>query len=327
MLNQGDQRDSYCRSVEALEYCDRINNFTTENFCECACRGNYKGWIQESIEERRNKMRKPLTGSEKRDDRLVSVIIPIWERDKVYLDRTVKSVQENAGGPIEILTETDEKNEGHRVLTNRMASKAKGEFLFRLDCHCKMEPEWDLRMKASCRRDCLVVPMLDGLDESTWELRHKDMGFVCLSPCLENMWPLKWKPIYQRNVEEETISIVGCAYMVHKDDFLRRQGCDESLGTWGYAGPEISLKFHLTNGFVYVRTDTVVGHVFRGKANPFGITNDQYLKTGKKLFEKLMDGREYGLTRPLEWLMDRFPKYFKAGIRTDGKNFRPIPNA
>jgi hypothetical protein len=66
MLNQGDQRDSYCRSVEALEYCDRINNFTTENFCECACRGNYKGWIQESIEERRNKMRKPLTGSEKR---------------------------------------------------------------------------------------------------------------------------------------------------------------------------------------------------------------------------------------------------------------------
>jgi glycosyltransferase involved in cell wall biosynthesis len=327
MIHIEDRRDDYCRDLDPMDYCTRICNFPTKMFCEIACKGNPAGWNQEPIEDVRKRLRKPLTETEKNDKRLVSVIIPIWSRDVEYLDRTVNSVKETACGPIEIITEIDSDSEGHRVLMNRMAKKSNGEFLFRLDCHCKLEPEWDARLKSSCQPNTLITPIIDGLDEETWMGRHKDMGLICLSRNMENSFPIIWKAPDKRNLLEETISIIGCAYMVRKDDFLAKGGCDESLGKWGYAGPEISLRFHLTNGSVYVRTDTVVCHLFRGKKNPFGITGQQYAETGKKLFKKVVDGHEYGLTRPLEWLMEHFAEYFKAGIRTDVKNIRPIPNA
>ena len=323
----GDNRDDYCASVGAMDYCVRVCNFPTKMFCEVACKGNPDGWKKEPIEDVRKRLRKPLTETEKNDKRLVSVLIPIWDRDKQYADRTIQSIEQTAVGPIEILTECDDRDEGHRVLTNRMARKANGEFLFRLDCHCKLEPEWDVRLKSSCQSNTLITPIIDGLDEETWMGRHKDMGLICLSRSMENTFPLVWKGLDQRKLLEETVSVIGCAYMVRKDDFLAKGGCDESLGKWGFSGPEISLRFHLTNGSVYVRTDTVICHLFRGKQNPFGISGKQYWETGKKLYEKVVDGREYGLTRPLEWLMDHFSEHFKAGIRTDVKNFRSIPNA
>jgi glycosyltransferase involved in cell wall biosynthesis len=322
-----DLRDDYCHNLPSNEYCIRIKNFPTKMFCEIACMNHPTGWDSGPIEEIREKRKVPLTAEQRNDPRMVSILIPVWDRDEKYLEKTIQSVKDTAIGPFEILVMHDEGDQGHRHLTNEMARQANGEFLLRLDCHCKLYPEWDARMKSSCREDTLVVPILDALDEIRWEGRHKDMGFVCLNRHMENVYPLKWRPVFNRDIEEETISIIGCCYMCRKEDYWKRKGCDESLGKWGFAGPEISLKFWLTNGKVVVRTDVVVCHLFRGGPNPFGIKKDNYAEIGKKLFEKLINGREYGLTRSLEWLMNRFPEYFKAGAWTESSNFRPIPVA
>ena len=70
-------------------------------------------------------------------------MIPVGKIDEQYLERTVRSVEDNAVGPVEILIEHDKEQEGHRVLTNRMARKAKGKYLLRLDCHSSMSEGWD----------------------------------------------------------------------------------------------------------------------------------------------------------------------------------------
>jgi hypothetical protein len=182
-----------------------------------------------------------------------------------------------------------------------------------------MSPGWDARMKETCRQGVLVKPCLDALDVEKWVGRHKDMGFVTLNQWMDNMWPVHWKGFRSRLLEEESLSIVGCCYMVRKKDFLEKGGCDESLGPWGFAGPEISLRFHLTNGKIMIRTDTVCCHLFRDGANQFGVNNADYYRTAKKLFDIASEFRFPGQTRPLDWIRFHFAEYLKAGLRTDPK--------
>ena len=291
-------------------YCDKVNQYITDGFCKIVCKGNYDVFRQPSVDERRAENREPLD-SQNMD--MVSVIIPCGMFDKQYLEKTIQSVRDNAVGPIEVIVEMDTYDEGHRVLTNRGAGKAQGKYILRLDAHCAMSYEWDARMKLSCKSNVIVKPMLDGLNPETWTGKNRDMGMVVWDKKMRNCYPFFWRTIPQRKIEEESLSMIGCCFMLRKDYYEKLGGCDESLSKWGGFGLEWSLKTWLTGGRVLIRTDTVCYHLFRKDGStPYTVDNldETYLELGRTW----RFGRGNGQTRPLAWLISRFHKYLKSAV-------------
>ena len=304
---QTDKRDDFCKTV--TDYCERVMMDITPTFCSVMCRGNWKSVKADDIEELRRRYR-PI---EPRDDGdLVSVVIPICKTDEKYFEKTVESVRKNASGKIEVVYLFDEKEEGHRVLTNRMVQKAEGKYVLRLDCHCAMSPGWDLRMKRTCREMTLVRPVLDSLDEVKWIGKNKDMGMIVLDPWMKNQFVNPWKPFITRGIEEDTMSIIGCCYMVRKEDFLAVGGCEERLGKWGGGGPEMALKFWMFGGKCLTRTDTVCYHLFR-KKTPYPVNEQDLENVFKKLYVMFRNGQwksdRCAQVRQLSWLLEKFRQH------------------
>jgi hypothetical protein len=293
--------------TEENVFCLHTNRMVTSGFCELACKGNHEKYRLEHPMVRFEKHRKPV---ERPNLETVSVLIPYLECDMKYLGRTIASVAKNAHGPVEILKEMDVNDEGHRVLMNRMAKKAKGSYLLRLDAHCCLSDGWDIRMKDSCLHNTLITPMLSGLNIKEWTFKEQHAGLVVLNKQMRNMYPLTWKSIEECQTEEETLSIIGCAYMIQKETFLKSGGCDESLGRWGAAGLEQSLRTWLTGGRVLVRTDVLCGHLFReDRKTPFGVNLDILNKSYLRIGKTWQDYRGIGQTRPLSWLTEKFARY------------------
>jgi hypothetical protein len=252
---------------------------------------------------------------------MVTVMIPVGNVDEQYVDRTVQSIRDNAVGSLEILIERDTEKEGHRVLTNRMAKAARGKYLLRIDAHSTMSPGWDARMKASCGPTTLLTPVIDALDEETWTGKGRDMAMVVLTPTMQNTYPIFAESITDRPDEIETMSILGCTYMMQKEYYWHHEGCEEALGTWGAGGLEWVFKVWLTGGRVIARTDTVCCHLFRADGKlPYGIDLVRLNQTFMELGNRWRDGLGRGQTRPLAWLSQKFEKYLNNKVQWAGKN-------
>ena len=76
------------------------------------------------------------------------------------------------------------------------------------------------------------------------------------------------------------MTFIGLAFMLKKKYFFQLGGYDESLGKYGYDGPEWSLKVWLHEAYpgqVLLRTDVICGHVFHKHKGP-EFTSDAKVK-------------------------------------------------
>ncbi len=294
--------EEYCSEHGDNDYCKYLRGDAPQGLCQIACKREYEKFQKDDIEIDRAKMRDDNPTPD--DGETVSVIIPYYEEDSQYLDRTVKSLKDNAVGEIEILPMFDEDRRGQRALTNSAAIVAKGKYLLRLDCHTAISPGWDARMKASCGDTTIVKPILDALDVKTWRGKNKDMGPVLLDRYMRNVYLFPWKPYDQRKVEEDTMCMTGCCWMIQKDYYWKLGGCDESFGVWGVLGAEWSLKTWLTGGRVLLRTDTTCYHLFRER--PFDI--DLFVKSRayQELRRLWIAGESPDITHDMRWLLGKF---------------------
>ncbi len=317
--------NEYCETHKPKEICKLTNRLVTAGFCKLVCKQRPEKYKKVSLDKFRAHIRKPLTKEMKSDKDTVTVIIPTGNMDEQYVDRTVQSIKDNAVGSLEILIEVDKEKEGHRVLTNRMAAKARGKYLLRIDAHCAMSEGWDARMKASCGPTTLLTPVIDALDAETWTGKGRDMSMVTLTRTLQNTYPMFDKTIPNRDIEEETMSIVGCTYMIQKDYYWHHDGCEEALGIWGAGGLEWVLKTWLSGGRVMVRTDTVCCHLFRvdGKI-PFYIDLKKLNKTFVELGNRWRSGLGKGQTRSLVWLEQKFSKQLNDTVQWAGMDNRDV---
>ncbi len=317
--------NEYCEKHRHNELCRQTNRVVSHGFCKVVCKQRPEQYKTTSLDAYRAHVRKPLTEAQKADTDTVSVMIPVGAVDEQWLEQTVKSVKQNAVGPLEILVEHDNAQEGHRVLTNRMAAAARGKYLLRLDCHSSMSEGWDARMKESCGPTTLLKPMLDALDTETWTGKGRDMGMILLTKTMQNTYPLISQSLEDREIEMETMSILGCAYMIQKDYYWQHDGCEEALGIWGAGGLEWVLKVWLTGGRVMLRTDVVSCHYFRdGGKTPFQLDIARLNKTFVELGTRWRSGLGKGQTRPLSWLGERFSEYLNDTVQWAGKDNRYV---
>ena len=114
-----------------------------------------------------------------------SIIIPVGKNEKKFhYIKTIEALIETAQEPIEILFLADgwnpnirllnkysqvkvvpsKKNLGERQTVNRGAKIAKGDYILKIDAHCDMSKDWDIKLKKACSNKTLLVCTLDALD-------------------------------------------------------------------------------------------------------------------------------------------------------------------
>lgn len=302
-------------------YCDRVNLHVPKSFCAIVCRGEPEVWCRESVKDARLKRlsENPVPKSEK-DKELVTVFIPTIEGDAAYLERTIKSVKENASGPIEIFVVADgweysaldgekvlncPKRIGLRAAMNIIAEKASGKYIVKLDGHCALTPEWDIRLKSVCNSNTVVVPAVDMLDEKTWQGSYGDMSFATLDGNLQMRYIRPYETVGKCPLETDIITMTACCWIMETEYYKSLGGCDEELGMWGNLGAEWALKVWLTGGRLLLRADVVCSHLFRKKA-PFTIDILKKVSGSRKLCQQWIIGTDRRRTRTPGWLVEKF---------------------
>ena len=193
------------------------------------------------------------------------------------LNRTIEEIRKTADGKVEFIVINDggsplklsgikvinqSKMFGRRISFNRAAHLATGTHLLIIDPHCSMSEHWDTKMIESCGDKNLVFSVLRDMDENFIQ-RHGPYLHVSMNrEYTEKWWPKK--PLKDCAVEEESMCFTGCGWMIKKDRFWELGGYDETLGKYGWDGPEWSCKIWMSDdpGKVILRTDVVCGHIF-----------------------------------------------------------------
>jgi len=225
-------------------------------------------------------------------ENIISVIIPVGKNEKRnHYINTINSLIKNTKEDIEILFLADgwipkkeifkkynkvrvissSINLGERRTVNRGAKKAKGEYIFRVDAHCKMSREWDVKLKKICTDNNLVVCSLDALDKNKWDFKGHNYNYVYINSDIEEKWWGKYHSNDKRKTHQSTMSLTGCGWLCKTDFFLNNLQFDEDLGKWGCIGPEMSAKVEKSKGEILLHKEVRCGHVFNTNVNGYPV--------------------------------------------------------
>jgi hypothetical protein len=233
---------------------------------------------------------------------MLSVLIPA--RNEIYLEKTIRSILENAEGEIEILVALDgwvpdppfdvgdnrvifykfDEPIGHLKATNELAKVAKGKFIMKLDAHCAVDKGFDVKLAADCEPSWTVIPRMYNLDVETWKpkdfddfnravRRGKMHDYISMGmekgELRTQYYPHGFNKEQHHSRKDilidDTLSCMGCCFFMHKDRFLEQGGCDVTDGRmWGQQAIEVACKAWLSGGSLKVNKKTWFAHYFRG---------------------------------------------------------------
>jgi glycosyltransferase involved in cell wall biosynthesis len=132
----------------------------------------------------------------------------------------------------------------------------------------------------------------------------------------------------------DTMSLLGACWAMRKDRYEYLEGLDESLGSWGDMGTELSCKVWLSGGELKVNQNTWFAHFFRvggiGFPYPDGGRKERAKARGKEIW---LNNKWPKQVYPLSWLIERFrplPDWHTndnpvlGQVNATGKKFRSL---
>lgn len=233
---------------------------------------------------------------------LVSVIISdLFEQ---RLRETIDNLNATADGPIEIVVKTDDDSKGMRYCLNQAANEANGEYLFKIDGHCIMSPGWDTKMKESCGEKDIVHSRIRSINGKSWTMGDKRIDFCRIN---KDLTIIECGEFTQDDPDEaETMTQIGCGWMIRKQRFNEMGQNWLMLGRVGNLGVEWSLKTWLSGGRMLVRRDVTCGHLFRPQ---FGLVSGQQFASARRILGHIF-ALQMGPQQKykLGWLLEKFPE-------------------
>lgn len=211
---------------------------------------------------------------------MISILIP--SKNEPYLKQTIEDIERHAEGEIEILAQED-YGIGQRALTNRLAEKAKGEYLMKVDAHCSFAQGFDVEMMKDMDDKTVMAPYLMVLDAENWVVKpHKKSSMYVFDSNLIFQYGEENKEIVN-----ETMCMQGSCFLVSKKAYFDWNLCDESLGSWGQQGVELGIKTWLNGGRCVTTKRTYYGHLFRHSETDFPYKrNQEEIDNTRNLFVK-----------------------------------------
>lgn len=263
----------------------------------------------------------------------VSIIIPA--RNEIYLQPTIDTLLEMAGGEIEVVPVIDgykpepalkiddrvkpvylDKSIGQRAGYNLGVRESTGEYLMKLDGHAMVGQDFDLILKESirhCGTMTTIIPEMRRLDVKNWCPKPK--GATHFMYFGTDLFCHYWRP-YRRRPEAkekypEVMTGQGSCWFLHREwnDYIGL--LDEKAGSWGKVGIEVSVKTWCQGGSQRVCKDTWQAHYFRVSDGGF-----PYPMDGRNIRKAKDYAREtwyfntdvFGekQVRPFEWIIKKF---------------------
>jgi len=256
----------------------------------------------------------------------VSVVIP--SRNEPYLERTIRSVQENFTGDYEIIVVLDGETQykvpycknviyinninpkGIRHCINDAVSLSGGDYIIKLDAHCSVSPGFDEILTKNCDLDEVVIARRYTLDLVTWDKFPRIVDYFYLScpwthPKSLMMQSCPWVSRTESKMDipiDETMCFQGSMWMMQKYN-------------WNYLGKlstrniqyaehhEISMRTWLYGGKVRVNKNAWYAH-------PKVITN-AYKMDMDTVYRDHAYSAEYWIKKDnrkheLDWLIEKF---------------------
>jgi glycosyltransferase involved in cell wall biosynthesis len=200
---------------------------------------------------------------------MITVIIP--SKNEPYLQKTVEDLYQHAEGEIEVLVGHDEEDQiGQRAQMNKLASRANGKYIMKLDAHCSMGQGFDRIMLEDFTEDMIMAPYLLPLDAEKWQVKPQPR---------HSLYYFDTNLVMQHgeNNDElinETMCLQGSCFLMTTDNYWKWKICEEGLGSWGGQGSELGIKAFLNGGRCVTTKKTYYGHLFRQNELDFPYERD-----------------------------------------------------
>jgi glycosyltransferase involved in cell wall biosynthesis len=264
---------------------------------------------------------------------------------------------------------------GQRAATNVGAEISRAKYIMKLDAHCSIGDGFDVKMLAKMQPDMTMIPRMYRLHAFDWVCNECGHGIYQGSKpekcgeCGEDnlfmklVWDkqehkgasVSWRfdrelrmqywyahrrqPKVKEEIKSgivETMSCVGCCFLMERERFFDLGGMDEGHGSWGQYGTELACKAWLSGGRMVTCVDTWFAHLFRtGNFAAGGESTFPYPINGKEQDAARDYSREYWYNnkhpkqvRPLSWLLEHFwpiPDWDDRALREQkkrGKSFQ-----
>lgn len=247
---------------------------------------------------------------------------------------------------------------GQRAATNYGAHLSRAKYVMKLDAHCSTDEGFDRKLLAKMEPDFTVIPAMHRLEAFSWLCddcgeRHEqgakpDACKECKGTNLSKM--MVWAPRFQfpattawrfdkelhfqywrqyKHTEEykrqapsgivETMSCIGCCFLMDRKRFKKLGGLSEEHGSWGQMGTELSAKAWLSGGRMVTNLDTWIAHMFR---------TSNFSKNGESSWPYPISQRDIDAARKYSrdlWLKDAWPLAVRP-LSWLIEHFKPVPS-
>ena len=242
---------------------------------------------------------------------------------------------------------------GQRAATNAGAQLSNAKYIMKLDAHCATDEGFDEKMMAKMQPDWTMIPAMHRLWVFDWgcdgcgEREYQGSKPKSCKECggtefyMHMVWQPRtqydptvswrfdstlhfqyWRKYHRRpEVREEakagiieTMSCIGCAWMMERERYWELGGMDEGHGSWGQMGTELACKAWLSGGKMVTCLDTWIAHMFRtnnfsknGESSwPYPMSQKQIDAARKHSRKMWLQNRWPKQKRPLSWMLEHF---------------------
>lgn len=242
---------------------------------------------------------------------------------------------------------------GQRAATNLGAQMSRAKYIAKLDAHCAVDDGFDVKLMNRMQPEYTLLPQMYRLWAFDWACnncgwtQYQGSKPAKCGECGEDdlykllRWEPKWKvgatvswrfdseihfqywndhkkrPEVKEQLKTglvETMSCIGCFFMMERERFLHLGGMDELHGSWGQYGASLACKAWLSGGKLMTTTDTWIAHLFRtGNFSANGESTFPYPLSGaeqekaRQYSRKLWRGNLWEKQiHPLSWLVEKF---------------------
>jgi glycosyltransferase involved in cell wall biosynthesis len=268
----------------------------------------------------------------------VSIIIPARNEKPENLERTIKSIYENATGDFEIIVGFDGKPYqiiekidnryqavffpnivGIKTNINTLASMATGKYIYKSDAHCAFGKGFDEILVNDMQDDWIMMPRFYVLNGETWQWqdeRFYDYFYLCCPFTDKRGFRFKagghWPEKTQEKLEtliDETPQIHGSGWMMTRDRFFELGGFP-NIDPHGHAQEPIwlALKNWLAGGKVMVNKKTWYAHLHQqGDKRGYHMDKAQEDRSYKLAVDFFMGDKWFeGSKYDMEWFINKF---------------------
>ena len=275
-----------------------------------------------------------------------SIIVPA--RNEPYLAKTIDELFSNATGEIEIILMLDNywpvppiksydnltmvhagEIQGMRNNINSAVRIATGEYLMKIDAHCKIGKGFDEILQADCEENWLAIPSRYSLDHEKWERTRGPINYLTLTyPYVKDavygsgLHGKKWRgefglegDFWYKEKERKEITIddilifQGSCWFMHKKHFIAIDGFNPEHGHNVFQeAQELCFKTWLSGGRVIRNKNTWYAHMHKTRetSGNYGLSKKEKHRAEDQSVEYWLNDRWEKQTKSFKWLIHKF---------------------